>query len=409
MILGFLLKRLVGIVGKPNVGKSTFFTAATMISVPVAAYPFTTIKPNHGVGYVRVKCVCREIGVKDDPVNSTCINGTRMIPIELIDCAGLVPDAWKGKGLGNKFLDEIMTADALIHVVDASGATDVEGKICPTGTHDPMKDIKFLDRELDMWMLKILKRDWDKLLRKGKIGIDELIDSIADRLSGLAIRRSLIENEVRKLRLMPENISSWSEENLITLIHNIRTSSKPIIIAANKIDVSGSMDNVSRIEKSGHVTIPCSAEAELALRRSREKNLTNYEPGNDKFNILNKEKLNLEQLQGLQKISDEILLKIGSTGIQNAINFAFFKLLNMITVYPIENIETFSDHKGRVLPDAYLIPYGATAKDLASMIHTELGKGFLYATDARTKMRVGDDYKLKDNDLVSITSTSKRG
>jgi len=403
------LKRLVGIVGKPNVGKSTFFTSSTMISVPVAAYPFTTIKPNHGVGYVRVRCICKEIGVKDEPVNSTCINGIRMIPIELIDCAGLVPDAWKGKGLGNKFLDEIMTADALIHVVDASGATDIEGKICPVGTHDPLKDIQFLDRELDMWMLRILKRDWDKILRKGKLGIDELIDSVADRLSGLAISRSSIENEVKKMRLKPENINSWSEEDLITLVHNIRMTSKPMIIAANKIDVSEGMNNISRIEKSGYVTIPCSAEAELALRRSRQKNLTNYEPGNDKFNILDKEKLNPEQLQGLQKISDEILLKIGSTGIQNTINFAFFKLLNMITVYPVENVENFSDHKGRVLPDAYLIPYGATAKDLASMIHTELGKGFLYATDARTKMRVGDGYKLKDNDVISIISTSKRG
>jgi ribosome-binding ATPase YchF (GTP1/OBG family) len=385
--LGFLLKRLVGIVGKPNVGKSTFFSAATMVSVPVAAYPFTTIKPNHGVGYVRVRCVCKEIGIKDEPVNSTCIDGTRMIPIELIDCAGLVPDAWKGKGLGNKFLDEIMTADALIHVVDASGATDIEGRICPAGTHDPMEDIEFLKRELDMWMLKILKRDWDKLIRKGKISIDELIDSIADRLSGLAIKRSSIENEVRKLRIMPENISSWSEEDLITLVHNIRIVSKPMIIAANKIDIPQSIDNMSRIKESGHVSIPCSAEAELALRRSRQKKMTNYEPGNDKFNILDKEKLKPEQLQALKKISEEILFKFGSTGIQETINFAFFKMLNMITVYPVENIENFSDHKGRVLPDAYLVPYGATAKDLACMIHTEIGKGFLYATDARTKMR----------------------
>src|SRR5512136_861373 len=147
---------MVGVVGKANVGKSTFFSAATLVSVPIANYPFTTIKPNRGVGYVRKPCVCKEFGVKDQPANSACVDGVRLIPVEMIDVAGLVPGAWSGKGLGNQFLDEIRTADALIHVVDAAGATDSEGKVCTPGTRDPIDDVKFLEEEIDMWLLQII-------------------------------------------------------------------------------------------------------------------------------------------------------------------------------------------------------------------------------------------------------------
>ncbi len=85
----------IGIAGKPNAGKSTFFKAATLADAEIANYPFTTIKPNVGIGYVRVKCVCQELGVKCNE----CIDGWRFIPVKLIDIAGLVPDAHKGGGL----------------------------------------------------------------------------------------------------------------------------------------------------------------------------------------------------------------------------------------------------------------------------------------------------------------------
>ncbi|MEM4201360.1 MAG: GTPase, partial [Nitrososphaerales archaeon] len=113
---------LVGIVGKPNTGKSTFFNAATLMNVPMANYPFTTIQPNYGVAYLRKDCVCKRLNVKDNPVNSVCVNGVRLIPVKLVDVAGLVPGASQGRGLGNKFLDDLRQADALIHVVDASGS-----------------------------------------------------------------------------------------------------------------------------------------------------------------------------------------------------------------------------------------------------------------------------------------------
>ncbi len=401
--------RLVGIVGKPNVGKSTFFTAATMVSVPIAAYPFTTIKPNRGIGYVRADCVCKEFGVKDEPVNSFCKDGVRLIPVELVDCAGLVPDAWQGRGLGNQFLDEIMTADMLIHVIDASGGTNLEGKMCEAGTHDPMEDVTFLEHELDMWLLRILKRNWEKIARQAKVSKDDLIEDLMERMSGLSITRGSIEDALRESQLDVGRISCWSDTDLVTLVHRIRLLSKPMMIVANKIDLHEARENLTRLSTTGYKVTACSAEAELALRRSREKNLTDYIPGDSDFRILNRESLTQEQSRALEKIKKEILEPFCSTGVQEAMNFAFLKLLGMVVVYPVENAESLTDHKGRVLPDAYLVPPGTTAKEFASMVHSDLGKGFLYATEARSGKRVGEEYVVRDRDVLSITSASRRG
>ncbi len=400
---------LVGIVGKPNVGKSTFFSAATMLSVPIAAYPFTTVKPNRGIGYVRVNCVCKEFGVKDEPVNSICVDGIRLIPVELVDCAGLVPDAWQGRGLGNQFLDEIMGADALIHVVDASGSTDLEGKMCEPGTHDPLEDVRFLDRELDMWLLRITRRNWEKITRRGKVGRDELIEDLVERLSGLAIKKESVDNGIEKSELRVEDVARWSDEDLIRLLRQIRLLSKAMVIVANKVDLPVARENLNRLSTCNYKVIPCSAEAELALRRSREKNLTDYNPGDSSFNVTNAEALRHDQLRALERITDEILSVYGSTGVQQSINLAFLGLLRMSVAYPVENVESLTDHKGRVLPDAYLVPPGTNAKEFADMIHSELGKNFLYATEARSKKRVGESYVVKDRDVLSIASAAKRG
>jgi ribosome-binding ATPase YchF (GTP1/OBG family) len=400
--------RLLGIVGKPNVGKSTFFSAATLAPAEIANYPFTTIKPNRGVGYVRVPCVCKEFGVKDDPVNSLCVDGIRLIPVEIIDCAGLVPDAWKGRGLGNQFLDEIRKADVLIHVVDASGGTDFEGRMCKPGGHDPVEDVKFLERELTMWMANILRKDWPKIARTVESEARDLLEILEGRLSGLAIKRAHIFEAIRRTELNAEKPTSWSEEDFLRFIDTLRRIAKPMLIAANKIDVPPAEENVERLRKLNYIVVPCCAEAELALRRAAEKKLIDYRPGDCDFKINNPEKLTGSQLKALETIREKILRKYGSTGVQEAINIAYFKLLNMIVVYPVENPERLSDHSGRILPDAYLVPHGTTARELAYLIHTELGESFIYAVEVRERRRVGEDYILKDKDVISIVSAKKR-
>ncbi|MGQ9565067.1 MAG: redox-regulated ATPase YchF [Candidatus Bathyarchaeales archaeon] len=400
---------MVGIVGKPNTGKSTFFCAATLAPAEIANYPFTTIKPNRGVGYVRVPCACKEFNVKDNPKNSICIDGVRLIPVELIDCAGLVPGAWQGKGLGNQFLDEIRKADALIHIVDASGGTDAEGRICRPGGRDPAEDARFLEVELTMWMASILRRDWPKLVRSVESEKADFFQNLEERLSGLAIKRTHLYEAIRTAGLNAEKPYAWSDADFLKFVDKLRSIAKPMLIAANKIDLPCAEENLERLKTLGCIIVPCCAEGELALRRSAEMKLTDYRPGDCNFNIINPEKMTPAQLKALETIKERILLKFGSTGVQDAINTAYFKLLNSIVVYPVEDIEHLSDHQGRVLPDAYIVPYGTTARGLAYKIHTELGESFIYAIEAHEKKRVGEDYVLKNGDVISIVSARKRG
>jgi len=399
---------LLGIVGKPNVGKSTFFCAATLAPAEIANYPFTTIKPNRGVGYVRTPCVHEEFNVKDTPVNSLCLDGVRLIPVEFIDCAGLVPGAWQGRGLGNQFLDEIRKADALIHIVDASGGTDCEGKLCKIGEHDPLDDVQFLEREITMWMASILKRDWPKIARTVEAESRDLYSMLEERLSGLAIKRVHILEAAKKAGLNVDKPATWSEDDFLRFVDMLRRIAKPMLMAANKMDIPGAEENVEKMQKSDYPVIPCCAEAELALRRAAEKQLIDYKPGDCNFKINRPEKLSESQIKALETIREKILLQYGSTGVQEAINTAYYRLLNMIAVYPVEDLEHLADHNGRVLPDAYLVPYGTTARELAYIIHTELGESFIYAVEAREKKRVGEDYILKDRDVISIVSAKKR-
>jgi ribosome-binding ATPase YchF (GTP1/OBG family) len=399
--------RLLGVVGKPNTGKSTFFSAATLVAAEIANYPFTTIKPNRGVGYVRSACVHEEFKVKDNPRNSLCIDGVRLVPVELIDIAGIVPGAWEGRGLGNQFLDEIRRADALIHVVDASGGTDCEGRSKP-GEHDPLEDIKFLEREITMWMVTILKKDWSKIARTAEADKKGFVVPLEDRLTGLGIKRTLVGEAIRKANLNIDKPTTWSDEDFYRFVDTLRKISKPMLIVANKIDLPSAEANLKRMKELDYMVISCSAEAELGLRRAAEKQLIDYKPGDGNFKITQPEKLSPGQIKGLEAIREKVLLKNGSTGVQDALNMAYYKLLDMITVYPVEDLEHLSDHNGRVLPDTYLIPKGVTAKQFAYIIHTELGDNFIYAIDARDKRRIGEDAVLKDRDVISIVSSKKR-
>ncbi len=400
--------KLLGIVGKPNTGKSTFFCASTLAPAEIANYPFTTIKPNRGIGYVRTPCVHEEFNVKDTPVNSLCLDGVRLIPVEFIDCAGLVPGAWQGRGLGNQFLDEIRKADALIHVVDASGGTDSEGRLCKPGEHDPLEDVKFLEHEITMWMANILKKDWAKIARTAEAESKDLFSMLEERLSGLAIKRSHIFEAIRKAELNADKPTAWSEHDYLKFVDTLRQIAKPMLIVANKIDIPTAEQNLERLRKLNYLVIPCCAEAELALRRAAERKLIDYRPGDCNFKINTPEKLTEGQIRALETIREKILLKLGSTGVQDAVNMAYFKLLSMITVYPVEDLEHLANHEGKILPDAYLVPFGTTARQLAYIIHTELGESFIYAIEARERKRVGEDYILKDRDVISIVSAKKR-
>ena len=387
----------IGIIGKTNTGKTTFFSAATLVDAEISNRIFTTIEPNKGVGYVTTECPCKKLGVKCDPQNSKCVNGTRLIPVRLIDIAGLVPGAHEGRGLGNQFLSDIMEANALIDVVDASGGTDSEGNPVAPGTHDPMEDVLFLEEEIDLWMLGMLKKNYDTLKRKAEATHQKLDEVIHKQMTGLGIRHEDVKEAMRHVDIS----GNPSNEDMIRFVNILRKKAKPMIIAANKVDVPTGEKGVARLKETEVKSVPCSAECELALRKAEREGDIEYVPGAKEFKLI-KSDLEPRKANALKIIKERVLEKFGSTGVQQCLNVAVFDLLKMRVVYPVEDETHFKNGKGQVLPDAFLVPAGTNPRQMAGMVHTDFAEKFVAAVNARTKLRVAADYELKDCDIIKI-------
>lgn len=387
------MKMEVGIVGKPNVGKSTLFRALSLKDAEIADFPFTTIKPNVGVGYVRTECSDISFGVECTPKNSFCIKGNRFVPVKLIDVAGLVPGAHEGKGLGNQFLDDLRRADVLIHVVDISGGTNAKGE--NTRGYDPVEDIRFLEDEIDYWFCGILERNWSKITSKVRHSSRDLIDELTLHLAGLGITESHVAGALKKADL--DSGCSWAGNDLLDFAVELRKTSKPLLVAGNKIDLDEG--NYERLREKYDI-IPVCSEAELALRQAQASGVISYIPGDSGFSLL--KKISDKQVKALDYIREKILGVYGSTGVQQCLNRAVFDLLGMIVVYPVENENRLADKEGNILPDALLLPKESSAIDLAYKIHSDIGDRFIGAIDCKTKMKVGRDHKLKNGDVIKI-------
>tara|TARA_Y100000310_G_scaffold124950_2_gene123777 strand:- start:28120 stop:29316 length:1197 start_codon:yes stop_codon:yes gene_type:complete len=397
---------LVGIVGKPSSGKSTFFKASTLANVDIANYPFTTIKPNHGTGFVKVDCVDREFNVQCNPRFGYCIDGKRFVPVELLDVAGLVPGAHEGKGMGNQFLDDLNQADVLIHIIDVSGSTNEKGEPVPPLSYDPANDVKFLEHELDMWYLRLIEKGWERFARTVNQEKPELNKAVAKQLSSLRVDEKLIDRVIQKLNL-DLDIMKWDKEVLLKIAIELRKETKPMIIACNKADVKGAYENYERLknEFKDYLLVPCSAESELALREAAKHELIKYIPGENDFEILNQEKLSDKQKVALNFIKTDMLEKYGSTGIQKVLDAAVFELLEYIAAFPVAT-NKLTDKDGKILPDCFLVPKNITALEFAFKVHTDIGNNFVKAINQKTKLVIGKEHLLKHRDVIEI-ATSK--
>jgi ribosome-binding ATPase YchF (GTP1/OBG family) len=399
----------IGLIGKTNTGKTTFFNSATLSSAEISTYPFTTKKAETATAYAVTVCVHPEFNVTDNPNNSKCSDGWRYIPIELIDLPGLIKDAWKGKGLGNQFLSIAAQSDALLHIVDVSGSVDSSGKISEIGTGDPISDYADIEEELIMWYHKILEGNRDKISKLISSGNDK-IESLTELYRGIGVKKDHIKDTLKTLGLEDKNFDDFDVQDTKKFATHLRRISKPTLIVANKIDIEGADETFDRIRErySDSIVVPASADSELSLRRAEQKGLIKYSPGSEQFEIIKPEDLNDKQKNALEFIKKGIMGEYMRTGVQFAINIAVFKLLKMNSIYPVANEEKLSDKKGRVLPDLILMKDGATVNDLANEIHSDLQKGLLYAKDLRYKLRLPLDYQLRDRDVISLISASKK-
>ncbi len=400
---------LIGVVGKTNVGKSTFFAAATEVPVEIGNRPFVTIDPNVGVAYTRKRCAHVELGLpRCDASNSLCVEGWRFIPVKMMDVAGLVPGAHQGRGLGNRFLDNLRRADVLLLVVDAAGSTDPEGVPVKPGTYDPVEEVKTIVNEIDEWMFQVISKDWDKFARTvDTSGILDVPGAIAQRLSGLSIRKVHVIQALEDTGLSDKKLSNWTRDELKLFIKTLRRVAKPIVVVANKADIPVAAENIERMRRElPYPVIPASAAAELLLRRLSKAGVVKYIPGDPSFTVLDESRIDGKTKKMLEIVRD-VMRKWGGTGVQRAIDTAVQEVLGMIAVYPVDDPNKYTDKQGRILPDVLLVPKGTTARQLAYLIHTDLGKTFLYAINAKTKQRVGESYILRDGDVIKIVAAAR--
>ncbi len=394
---------IIGVVGKANVGKSTFFKASTLADVEIANYPFATIKPNTGVGFVKVDCADNFFNKQCNPRVGYCVEGKRFVAVEMIDVAGLVPGAHEGKGMGLEFLNDLNQADVLIHVIDVSGSTNDKGEPVKPGSHNPADDVKFLEEELDYWYLSILKKTWEKFSRAVSQTNQDVEKALHKQFSGLGSSEDMIAGILAKLGLKGKKLMAWNEEELFSFARELRRETKPMLVAANKIDVPGAYENYEKLKKEfpDVLFVPCSAESELALKEAAKHKMIKYLPGEKDFEVSGN--LNEKQSKALEFIKNNVLEKHKGTGVQEVLDKALFDLLKYIYVFPVSTGKG-EDQQGNVLPDCFLVPKDITALGFAYRVHTDFGDKFIKAIDVKTKMTVGKDHKLKSGDVIEIVS-----
>ncbi len=382
-------------------GKSTFYAAATLAEAEIGNYPFTTIEANRGMAFVRTPDPGADLGVTSTPRSGKVVGATRYVPVEVIDVAGLVPGAHEGRGLGNKFLSDLARADALIHVVDASGTTDEEGNPGVEG-HDPLADVAFLEAEIDHWIDGILADGWDKLTRRVQQENRNMAEALVERLAGIGVADHHARKALADAGLVGVAPKEIDAEARFKLAQAVRRISKPLVVALNKADLvdPGRLATL-QAQVEGPV-VAVSAQSELALGKGAQAGVLAYHAGADSFEV--KADLNTAQRQGMEYIQSHVLDRLGSTGVHEALEIAVFQLLEHIPVFPVEDDHKMTDKEGRVLPDCHLVPKGTTAKQLAFRVHTDLGEKFIRGVDCRTKRTIGADHELQPGDVIRIAA-----
>ena len=432
----------IGLVGKPNVGKSTFFSAATQSKVDIANYPFCTIDPNVGVAFLPAPspCPCAELrsaremdgrlsptdsddprkGSICQPRTGSCTSHRRLIPVFMVDVAGLVPGAHSGRGRGNEFLSDLARCDALIQVVDAAGTTDIEGN--PIGVSEDvdaciesiLEEHNFLVEELSAWIHGIIEDGWLRGARRVQAEGDKGLElHLHEKLSGLGASPNQIKLALDAFKGVETELGQpweWGLGLKRSLAEQIRKIMFPIHVAANKAEIAPGntwSQLQEKLEQDGAILMPTMADAELGLRRAGQMGFIDYGPGDTDFEIteLGEQRLKEAQISALNGMKDT-MQKFEGTGVSTLISKVLHESLGHIVAYPVQDESHWTDGEGKILPDALVVAGNSTAKELAYAVHTDLGDGFIKAVDAKSKRIIGADQELSDGDVIKIHAKS---
>ncbi|KAF0688145.1 Aste57867_20217 [Aphanomyces stellatus] len=406
------MELVIGCVGKPSAGKSTFFNAVTDGKAKVGNFPFTTIEPNEGITYYMTECPCKSRGKSDvcKPKYGQCVGGTRHIPVKLLDVAGLIPGASEGAGLGNKFLDDLRHAHVLLHIIDVSGTTNEKGEA--TIGYNPLNDADWLTMEIHNWVYNNLWRRWVSIARRHAATQSSLRATFQAQLSGYGASAATI---LAMLDAMGDQtkepcvLTSWGEPEVHALVDAFLAQRFPTILVLNKADVGNETDkNIENVvdKYGGDRCFVASAASEVFLRNMHAKRHIRYDPGDMVYTTAEDDASLLPLLPKmsarLDQVSDMVLFRHGSTGVRAAINAAV-QLSNMVVVYPVKSLKNFTTTDGDVFGHAVLVRQGTTVRDVAHVLSPVVGANYLYA-EGEDGRRLAEDEVATNNLIVKFTT-----
>ncbi|RDW82188.1 p-loop containing nucleoside triphosphate hydrolase-23 [Coleophoma cylindrospora] len=407
---------LIGLVGKPSSGKSTTLNSLTDASSKVGNFPFTTIDPQRAIGYLQISCACSRYNLSErcKPNYGACIDGRRSVPIELLDVAGLVPGAHEGKGLGNKFLDDLRHADALVHVVDVSGTTDAEGKA--TRGYDPSQDIVWLRSEIVQWIRGNLMQKWGSIKRRHVAVKATAVETLQGQFSGYGSTASVVARTLDKLALK-EPLEHWSDETIDKVVNAFTDEKFPTVIALNKIDHADADKNISKIAKmqDPQSIVLCSAISEVFLRKLAKQGFIKYTEGSEFVDTRedliadgDPEGGGLKELDEklktrIENLKDMVLYRFGSTGVVQVLSRAA-ELLGLVPVFPVRSISSFNSGasgSNAVFRDCVLVKKNTTVAEVAKKV---MGDAPLAYVEGAGGVRVAEDdiVSVGKNDILSF-------
>jgi ribosome-binding ATPase len=327
------------------------------------------------------------------------------VPIELLDVAGLVPGAHEGRGLGNKFLDDLRHADALIHVVDASGKTNAEGE--NTRGYDPSQDVAWLRSEIVAWIKGNLYERWGNIRRRHIATKSTAVETLQAQFSGYGSTAVLVARTLDRLALK-EPLEEWTEATVDRVVSAFTDEKFPTVIALNKIDDADSYTNLMKITKmyKDSMVVPCSAKAELFLRKMAKQGYVQYTEGSDSVwtrqDLIDDgdaeggglKPLDEKNQDIIDEYKDMILYRYGSTGVVQILSKAA-EILGLVPLFPVRSVSTYSSGNDSkvVFRDCVLIKKNTTVGEAARKV---MGDAPLAYVEGVGGTRVSED------DIVAV-------